>query len=93
MTLWSHGCARPAQLSTYPRRSARASEYSIPLRVAEAEDSRDALAASIYSGLFGWVVEQICRVLVVAVLDQYAGFLAGCVGGTFQRDRPFGDVV
>eukprot|EP00966_Prymnesium_polylepis_P031712 738122-Prymnesium_polylepis.1 len=35
----------------------RGSAYSIPLRVPDAEDARDALAAAVYSALFVWVVE------------------------------------
>ncbi|KAL1504338.1 hypothetical protein AB1Y20_010744 [Prymnesium parvum] len=37
----------------------RGSAYSIPLRVPDAEDARDALAAAVYTALFAWTVEAV----------------------------------
>ena len=51
--------------------SHKSSVYSIPLRVEAACDARDALAASIYSGLFAWVVRQV-NVAAADVADEHA---------------------
>ena len=52
---------RALELSVTTRQTTmkRGSNLTIPLRVHEAEDARDALAASIYTGLFSWSVEQV----------------------------------
>ena len=40
----------------------RGSSYSIPLKPAEAEDARDALATAIFCGIFSWLVARVNNV-------------------------------
>ena len=59
--------ALAAALSTRTMSTNRGSSYTIPLKPAEAEDARDALATAIYSAAFNWVVAQVNNALADAV--------------------------
>ena len=48
----------------------RGSSYSIPLKPAEAEDARDALATAIFCGIFSWLVARVNTSIEDAVAEH-----------------------
>ena len=73
-------------LSSRVLSTGRGSSYTVPLKVAEAEDTRDALATSIYAAIFGWIVTQVNHALVDAVQEQ-----ANTVSDDEDEDDDSGD--